>query len=157
MATTRKKIIFLFTLAFILFISCNNSVFDNSYKFNNAGWNKDSIAIFLVNIENTNEGYDIFIKLKNTDSYQYSNLFLFTKIISPKGKIITDTIECVIADNNGKWYGNKQSELYYNKLNFRKNIAFPIKGVYTFEIEQAMRLINLLEIKEIGLSVENTK
>ena len=130
METTRKKITFLF-LASVLLISCSNSsIFNENIEFGESGWNKDSVTTFSVNIDNTKQGYDVFINLKNTDNYQFSNLYLFTKIISTKGDIIKDTVECVIANAKGKWYGEKQSELYYNKLLFRKNIAFPIKRIY---------------------------
>jgi gliding motility-associated lipoprotein GldH len=75
----------------------------------------------------------------------------------PGGKKITDTLECILADENGKWLGKGTGHIVDNRVPFKRNVIFPDTGKYTFEIEQAMRMEKLPEVYDIGLRIEKVK
>ena len=108
----------------LLLISCNESDVYNSYvALPNTGWGDDSLAVFRVNIDNVDSPYDINFQIRNESNYKYANLWLFVDVVSPDGEMQRDTIECMLADDFGKWYGHGIS-LY--------EMSFPIKTGYRF-------------------------
>ena len=140
-----------------LSIACNShSAFDETISIPNKIWNKKNVANFTITIPDTTQKYDVMISITNNDSYQYSNLYLFTNINFPDKKYSHDTIEFFVADQTGEWTG-KGMKNHTNTYAFRSNIRFPKPGKYTFSFEQAMRCTdddcNLEGIEKIGLSL----
>jgi gliding motility-associated lipoprotein GldH len=72
----------------------------------------------------------------------------------PGGKKTTDTVECQLADPDGKWRGSGPGTLKFNRFLFQKRIAFPLRGSYRFELEQAMRVNALKGITDVGIRIE---
>ena len=148
--------LFILIVITIAFFSCsNNEVFNKSVNLPDSLWNYKDTLTFDFDISETNKTYNVFIQLKNTDNYKYSNLFIFSEINGPKNESIIDTLQCIICDQKGKWFGEKTSNLWYNKLMFRKRIRFPEKGKYKFSFVQAMRNDNLKDIVNFGVIIEN--
>ena len=103
--------------------------------------------------------------LRNDEHYEFSNLFLITKMELPNSnKVIVDTLEYEMATPEGKWLGYGYSSVKESKLWYKENFTFPTKGKYLIKIEQAMRKIGdnngvpvLKGITEVGLRVEEVK
>ncbi len=150
-----RNTLILFFLSIIFFSCSNNEIFNKSIDLPDSLWNYQDTLKFDFNVSQTNKTYNVFIQLKNTENYKYSNLFIFSEIKGPKNESIIDTIECIICDQKGKWYGKKKSNLWYNKLMFRKRIRFPEKGKYQFLFVQGMRNDNLKNITNFGIIIEN--
>lgn len=75
----------------------------------------------------------------------------------PDGKIERDTIECQLADAQGRWLGKSGSgSLWDNQVLFNRRTRFPKPGKYVFRFEQAMRDEKLENIMEVGLRIEKT-
>jgi gliding motility-associated lipoprotein GldH len=79
----------------------------------------------------------------------------------PDGFKMVDTLEYRMADSDGRWLGLGSINTFENKLGYRKDILFPVKGVYTLTISHAMRengKVNGIEslpgILDIGIQVE---
>ena len=137
------------------FISCDkHRVFEENKEIPDNVWNMDNKLIFEVNITDTLSNHNFFINIRNADSYPYSNLFLFVTTGFPNGKMSRDTVECTLADQNGNWLGDGLGDLWDNKILFKQGVRFPLKGKYTFEFEQAMRIENLPMIVDEGLRIE---
>jgi len=68
-----------------------------------------------------------------------------------------DTLECPLADQNGKWMGNGLGDIWDNKFLFKSNMTFQRKGTYKFIFTQAMRVDSLPLIMDAGLSIEKAK
>lgn len=145
-------------------ISCDkNRVFDN-YKSLPGHWNRDSIAVFKVNEIDSVQPYNLFINLRNTNDYPYSNIILITSMNFPNGKVIKDTLEYKMAYPNGEWMGVGIGDSKASKLWYKKGVRFVEKGSYTFKIRQAMRkkgekegIQNLEGITEVGFRIEKPK
>ncbi len=149
--------LFLFPLILfcvLFFTSCDNSrIFEQNRAIPEIGWaNKNSIK-FDVNISNIKAPTNFFINVRNSEGYPYSNLFLFIKTTFPNGKMSNDTLECVLANENGKWLGSGLGDIYDNQIPFKRNVRFPVIGKYTFEIQHAMRMDTIPLIMDIGLRI----
>jgi gliding motility-associated lipoprotein GldH len=112
--------------------------------------------VFDVPVNDTLSNYDIFITLRNSSSYDFNNLYLFIDINSPMKITERDTMECVLANADGKWLGNGLGDIWDNKFLFKKNVKFQKPGTYEFVFNQAMRVDSLPMIMDAGLSIEKS-
>ena len=163
----KVKGLFIVIIGCFFLISCDsNAVFDN-YKSVSKEWHKDSIASFNFKAPDTTENYNLYVNLRNTDAYKFSNLFLIVELDFPNGKAVKDTLEYKMAAPNGELLGTGFSDLKENKLWFRgfnKPFKFNEEGEYTVNIQHAMRNngdVNGVEylkgITEVGFRVEKAQ
>lgn len=145
-----------FTLLFLIVIwSCDpNRVYENYQPVNENGWNKDSLVTFTIPVNDTIQQNNLYINVRNNLDYKYQNLWLFIQIEQPKGVLLKDTFEILLAAPTGKWLGEGFGGLKEIQTTYRKNVYFPVSGNYTISIQQAMRDQNLSGIKDIGFRVE---
>jgi gliding motility-associated lipoprotein GldH len=94
--------------------------------------------------------------VRNSDLYPYQNLWLLCKQEQPDSMVVTDTLECMLADDFGKWLGNGMT-LYQNVFSLRDRYYFPDTGAYTLNIRHGMRDELLKGIENIGLLIEKAK
>jgi len=140
-------------------ISCDSNLFYSEYRSLEEPWNPDEALHFNLPEADSTALYNIFINLRNTNEYPFSNLFLIADIHFPNGKIITDTLEYEMARPDGSWLGKGQN-VKDNKLWYKENIQFFEPGSYAIEIKHAMRQINQVEgvslkgVTDVGISVE---
>ena len=146
----------------VLFISCDsNRVFDE-YKFiTNNSWSQDHPINFEFEITDTISKNNLFINIRNSNQYQFSNLYIISSINFPNGKKIVDTLQYEMADKNGRFLGEGISDIKHNKLSFKENIIFPFSGNYNVSISQAMRkngsidgIKELHGISDVGFRIE---
>jgi len=116
----------------------------------------NSPLVFDVPVNDTVNNYDIFITLRNSSSYDFNNLYLFIDIRSPMKITERDTMECILANADGKWLGNGLGDIWDNKFLFKRNVKFQKPGTYEFVFNQAMRVDSLPMIMDAGLSVEKS-
>ena len=112
---------------------------------------------FSVPVQDTVSLHNLYINLRNTGKYPRSNLFLFIHTVSPLGSTFRDTFEIKLADDQGRWYGRGFGGIWTHQVLYRKNVKFPYKGVYRFELEQAMRKKVLPGIVDVGIRLERIK
>ena len=93
------------------------------------------------------------LDIRNNNKYPYQNLWLFCNEEPPIGTLMRDTIECLLADEFGKWHGHGIS-LYESSFPIRTNYRFPYPGQYTFSFRQGMRDSVIVGIQEIGLRIQ---
>jgi gliding motility-associated lipoprotein GldH len=158
---------------FLLIISCffitscdSNAVYD-VYKSVPNQWNKDSVATFNFKAPDTTSNYNLFVNLRNTDAYKFSNLFLIVELNYPNGKAVKDTLEYKMAAPNGELLGTGFSDIKENKLwyrGFEAPFKFNEEGDYIVTIQHAMRnngdvngITNLEGITDVGFRVEQVQ
>ncbi|MCF8366077.1 MAG: gliding motility lipoprotein GldH [Bacteroidales bacterium] len=148
----------LFLLTGLTLASCDPSkMYDHSQKVPDSGWYTDSAVQFSLHMTDTLQAYNFYITVRNNDDYPYRNLYLFFNTSLPNRNITRDTIELILADTDGRWIGKGFGALRDNKILIRRNLMFPLKGVYQFGIEQAMREDCLLGITDVGIRIEYAK
>jgi len=155
------KIVTCFFVVCIL-TSCNKNVVYSKYERidENKGWPAKQIINFETEMTDTNQLYDVYINVRNAETYPFKNLFMFLHTTYPDGKTSVDTIECVLANEQGHWLGKGLGDLYDNTILFKKNAHFKRVGKYKFGFEQAMRYGNKNEIDplplimDVGITIE---
>jgi gliding motility-associated lipoprotein GldH len=146
-------------LIFVLFtiVSCKTDVvFDKYEKIPKSIWKESDTIVLVADITDTVFLHDIYINVRNTGNYKYSNLFLFMSL-EGDGKVLHDTIDIPLADDKGKWLGDGVGGLWDSRFIIRKNTKFPHSGKYTFKLQQGMRDSNLEEISDIGIRIEKSQ
>jgi gliding motility-associated lipoprotein GldH len=140
-------------LCFLCFSCDNGTVYHQYQGIDRFLWEKDKEYYFTCSISDTTASYNITFEVRNNNLYPYQNLWIFYAEKSPAGVIRRDTMECMLADEFGKWSG-KGISLFQSSFPIRTNYRFPISGQYTFGFWQGMRNDTLRGIQEIGFRVE---
>ncbi|MBP6979243.1 MAG: gliding motility lipoprotein GldH [Lentimicrobiaceae bacterium] len=141
-------------VALILFSCDRNRVYDQYAFVNPDGWIPRDGKEFPVEITDTVAIYNLYINLRHTNDYPFSNIFFFVQTRFPDGQLYCDTVEYILADPTGKWTGRGLGKIKDHRFTFRKGIHLPRKGTYVFRIEQAMREKQLKGIHDVGLRLE---
>jgi gliding motility-associated lipoprotein GldH len=119
-------------------------------------WNKNEAVEFTVPVKDTLSWYSISINLRNRTDYAFQNLYLFIKTKSPDGGFTVDTLNYMLARDDGSWTGSGGLFSMYkeNVFLYRKYVKFPVKGDYTVNIIHGMREDNLQGIASVGLILQ---
>jgi gliding motility-associated lipoprotein GldH len=142
----------------VLLTACNENVVFSEYKtFRDNEWRAADKAVFEVEIKDTLSLNNISLMVRHADSYPYNNVFLFVTTKYPDGKVLTDTMEVVLAGNKGEWLGSGLGDIFDFKVPVKKNVRFPRSGKYTFIFEQAMRVDPLPLVMDFGFEIEKVR
>ena len=144
----------LIAISLVLFACSDNTYFDAELNIPESNWDAKKAAIFDFDITDSLQIVNLYIKITNTEDYRYSNLWLLVKTYSSQGDIAYDTLQYLLADEKGKWLGNKKNNTYLNNFVYKSNVRFPKNGKYSVEIIQLMRDINLKGIKKVGFRIK---
>lgn len=156
----RRSLLFLFFVA-----ACTEGVLYSSYQpIDNGGWDKDEVKEFSFSPGDSIQKHNMYIHIRNDDTFPYSNLFLIADMTFPGGDQLRDTLEYTMADPSGKWLGEGMGSIKENKLWYKENIVFPVNGVYTIRITHAMRqngevdgIDKLPGITDVGIEIEQAE
>jgi len=150
------KLLILFLIS-TLFISCEkNLFFQETQKIENEKWLTKQSCDFTVGVSDIHRNYDFYVNIRNTPDYKFSNLYLFVNTYYPGGNTSVDTLECTLANPDGKWIGSGFGRIKYLRLPIKQGIRFPRGGTYRFKIYQAMRT-DVEGIVDVGLRIENSE
>lgn len=143
----------------VLFLSsCNKNIVYSKYQtFEDAQWYAKDKAVFDLEITDTQTLNNISLMVRHADTYPYNNLFLFVTTKYPDGKVLTDTMEVILANSKGEWLGSGVGDIFDFKVPIKKNVRFPLGGKYQFVFEQAMRVDPLPMIMDFGFEIEKSK
>ena len=158
-----KSILWTFLFALIAFSCQQNKVFDR-YTSISDSWDKQDVISYDFIAPDTINSYNLFINLRTTTAYKFSNLFLIVELDYPNGKVTKDTLEYLMAKPNGELLGSGFSSVKEHKLSFKgydHPFVFTEDGIYKIQIQQAMRYrgepkgVDFLEgIIDVGFSIE---
>jgi gliding motility-associated lipoprotein GldH len=152
-----KTIVFTF-IGFCLVTSCDRGrVFDENKTITDNQWYFKNRIPFDVQVTDTNKLYNVYVNLRVTSDYKYSNIFMWLYTTNPEKKTDQRRIEIRLADDDGKWLGSGLGDLYDYQFPVLQQIKFPTNGFYRFELEQNMRDDTLMNVKAAGIRVEEVK
>jgi len=134
-------------------LSCTKSAYFDKYQTIDNPWDKNTAYFFTCEIDDPAASYNLSLQIRNNNLYPYRNLWLFLSEEQPGGDIVRDTVECMLADNYGKWIGSGISVFHLN-IPVRTGTTFPHEGQYTFTIRQGMRDEQLKGIEQLGVRIE---
>lgn len=145
-------------------ISCDSNRIFDEYKTVPNQWHKDSIIEFEITPPDSTEAYNLFVNLRNTSAYKYSNLFLIVEMDFPNGKKMKDTLEYQMTKPNGEFLGTGFLDIKENKLWYKEEVVFSESGNYLVKIQHAMRengqvagVENLEGITDVGFRIEKVQ
>lgn len=149
-------IIFLPLLAIIQ--GCDDgALFQDSQEISGGSWDRSEWVDFEFEMTDHEARYDMFLDVRNDNSYAYSNLYVFFHLDFPNGKQRLDTVECILADPTGKWYGSGLGDVYDNRIRIIKGFSLPMDGEYKIRIEQGMREESLEGILDVGFRLAQSQ
>ncbi len=131
-----------------------NAVADQNQDIQDHNWTYLNKFSCDVNVADENLAYNVYMNLRVTDKYKYSNIFVLVTQTGPDKKPQVKRYELTLADKDGAWLGKGSGNLYSYQTLLHANYKFPAKGVYHFYIEQNMRDNPLREVSDVGLRVE---
>ena len=165
----QKRTSWLLLMLVCLFVvtSCDSEAVYDEYRSVPNKWHKDSVASFNFKAPDTIENYNLYVNLRNTNDYKFSNLFLIVELNYPNGKAVKDTLEYKMAAPSGELLGTGFSDIKENKLwyrGYKTPFKFSEAGDYNVNIQHAMRqngdvngVVNLEGITDIGFRVEHAQ
>lgn len=155
MQKTNSNKFFFTAITLLAILGCNsNIVFDKSMSLKDTGWAITDTISFPFVVENEADYYDLFLNFRNDNAYPYRNIYLFVKITAPNNKYSVDTVQCLLADKNGKWLGKSAGHLWNNVILYKERIQFPMPGKYNIQYIQGMREEILPSITDVGFRLE---
>jgi len=153
----KLKIGILFSFFWLAACSNRNIVVEQTVKFEKNNWSATKPATFEFEVEDTVSYFNLFIKTKNTNNYPNSNIWFFTHLKSPQDYSITDTLEYILCDAKGQWYGEKSHGEYEIWNLYKQNVKFRQKGKYLLTVTQGMRVQDLRGIESVSLIIQKLK
>ena len=127
--------------------------YDEYSKAEGEQWKWSDKKTFEVEVTDSLNMFSVLVNFRHTTDYPKSNLFVFITTTAPTGASRRDTLEIIIAEDNGKWKGNGFGDIKLVSKEYRKAVRFAVPGKYTFEIEQGMRIPEI-PVTDVGLRIE---
>ncbi|MDO4789607.1 MAG: gliding motility lipoprotein GldH [Porphyromonas sp.] len=153
-----KRKLFTFFLLFTLLVSlgltaCHKQYFYAYYqKMDKEGWRTKKELFYSFNVEDTTALYDIYIDIRYTEKYPYTNIVLGIVSETNNRTYLTETKELRFhvpesgISKGGYHFFVKSEPLYLNR-------SFSASGIQTISFQHLMTDSLLLGIEEIGVRV----
>jgi gliding motility-associated lipoprotein GldH len=137
--------------------SCgSDTVYSKFQPVRDRQWDKHVEYRFEFEIKDRSVPYNVQLQIRNSDMYAYQNLWLICREQQPGDISLSDTAECMLADDFGKWK-SRGITLFQHRLTLREHYIFPDTGRYAIGIRHGMRDARLNGIEDVGLLIEKAK
>lgn len=151
----KTKYFLFISLILILLSACNQDkfYFEEVAEVDNI-WEASDFKSFHMPVKDDSQKFTMYFILRNNNDYSFSNIYFFTKLKSPNGEVIADTLEYQLAYPSGEWMGFGMGDIKQNTLVYKENLALKDTGVYEISVTQAMRENQLKGIEDISLMIQ---
>lgn len=135
--------------------SCDsNKIYEENLAVQDNIWMSDDIKTFEFDVTDTMSAVNIFVNLRTTTDYQYSNIYVFLYREYPDGITDKDTLEFLMAKSDGEWYGENTGTVVEFVSLIASGGRFATPGTYKFQLQHAMREDELAEVIDVGMRIE---
>ena len=135
-------------------LSCGqNDVYNEFNTLPKNSWFKRDVQRFTPESPDSTGRYDLFLTLRHNGDYAYRNLWLFVSYTGADGEQKTDTVNCELADEFGRWSGGGWGSYYQQELLLDDNFRFSRGKEQVFTIQQAMRDDRIRGITDVGIRI----
>lgn len=151
-----KIIAVFFALCLTLAACTNDNLVDTNVSMSDNNWTYAKSINTKFEIKDSSKHYQVYFKLRHTDQYRYSNLFVLFNL---KGHGLNKHLryQFKLAKADGTWTGKGSGAIFTHNFLMLKNYQFPKPGIYTIEIAQNMRDNPLIGVSDVGISVSKTQ
>lgn len=147
----RNKILII--LIGVILLGCDsNNVVINQFHLPNNNWTYLN-KIYTVFEPKEEQRYNLYLSVRISAEYKYSNLFILFKIKDKTGKEVIRRYTYKIADSEGQWKGSGSGNIYAYKLPLLTNRSFPNEKIL-LSIEQNMKDNPLKGVTDVGIIIE---
>ncbi len=150
----------LIPLLFFSIASCRGwdtlRVYEKNMEIPGYSWNDRFTPSFDVAVPDSSSYYNLYIIIRHTDSYRYSNLWLLITSTYPGQSPKTSRVELPLADQDGRWLGVSMDDVVSQRVPILQQSSFSRPGLYHFSLVQDMRQNPLPHVMSIGLRLEKT-
>ena len=137
-----------------LLTSCRHDIVYSEFVAIPSGeWDENQLPEFAFNIADREAAYDILLYVRHTERYPYQNMWLFVR----GNRQYTDTVEFYLADDRGRWLGDKHHGFIEMPVLLEENYHFPDTGRYYFAVQHGMRDSLLRGVTDVGIEVIRVK
>ncbi|MBK5269473.1 MAG: gliding motility lipoprotein GldH [Bacteroidia bacterium] len=155
---TLKKIRFYLLVAFssqLIASSCTNiDLYEKTVAIPNHAWKSSFKPSFTFTIKDTTKPYQIFLVLRHTEKYNFTNIYVNLYAQLPgQDTVIKIRRDLTLATNDKGWLAEGMDDIYEHRI----ELGEPEKlkaGTYTFTLEQIMREDPLENVLDAGLRIE---
>jgi gliding motility-associated lipoprotein GldH len=140
-------------LFFILNACSSNSFYEKNSTIDDQLWFRRQVPEFEIHTIDTNQSFDIFVHLRHSSSYKYSNLSLMIEEVNPQKEEKAYRLEIELAESDGRWKGIGTGNVLSYEVLLLKDHHFADTGTYTFKIKQNMNINPLPGILDVGIQV----
>jgi len=156
------KNFFFIAAALLVFTGCSEPpVFQADVPIADESWDRAFKPKFSFTINDSVSKHDVYIDVRHSGDYPFSSLYVFVDLEGPGGRAARDTVECLLSDPTGKWYGKGQGFIFADRYQahvlYKLGNRFPAAGEYTITLEQAMRTEKLPGVLDVGISVMRSR
>lgn len=151
-----RNSILILVLSVLLFSCGEQPFYEKVVAFDDREWKLDVKPKYSFVIKDVSKEYDFTLSLRTSTDYQYSNVWIFMKTITPDGTVAREPFEIVITNDDGSWVGEKSGSVVTTPLSFRKR-KLPKAGKYTFIIEQGITQSKVDEVLDLAFRVDESK
>lgn len=133
------------------FSSCKNDIVYSEFIAIPSGeWEENKLPEFAFNIADKESAYDILLYVRHTERYPYQNMWLFVR---GNPQQYSDTIEFYLADDRGRWLGDKHHGFIEMPVLLEENYHFPDTGRFYFDVQHGMRDSLLRGVTDVGIEI----
>ena len=149
-----KGILMIYILIFLM-SACDNKIhYDYFGEFKNKSWNRFSELNFEFPVNESENGYNIYLLIKFDELFSYDKLLINTAFYTPSGEERFTKYDIKVKDKNGEFIGEKKDNKIEMKFPLRKDFRFSKDGICKLDVENRMTKIETPGIIGIGIIVE---
>ena len=142
-------------LASCLAVGCMKQTVYHSYQpIPNKGWGKSDTLVFQIPVvDSLPVTLQLAAEVRNNTMYPYQNLFVIVSHnLQDSLTFQTDTLEFVLADQEGNWKGSGWGSLLQSTLPLGK-VQVKGAGNYVLKMSHGMKDETLTGIRDAGISL----
>jgi gliding motility-associated lipoprotein GldH len=149
------KSIGIFIFALFSLTACDSGVlYEENLACEDNVWKYEDIKQFEFDVTDTLSPVNLFINMRTTTDYPYSNIYMFLYSTYPGDEERKDTLEFKLAETDGKWLGENSGTVVEFQGLISTGGRFARAGTYIFKLQHGMRENDLAEIIDVGFKVE---
>jgi len=142
----------------MLIYSCNTvDLYEKSVTIPGHSWDNSFRPSFDFVIKDTTSLYQVYLVLRHTEKYRYTNIYV-NLFIQPPGVDTAIRIQrdLTLATNADGWLGTGMDDIYEHRIALGDPQTLK-SGNYKFTLEQIMRENPLQHVLNAGIRVEKLK
>ena len=150
-----SKYIFFFVSLLMLSSCMRGRIYEKYESLQNWDWNYADSKSFPIEIKEPGKHYNIYVNVRHSEDYLYSNLWVQLQIKKPGNKEDNQRFALTLATQEGRWLGTRLGSIYdIPPFLVLQNYSIPDIGQYNFILRHAMRDDKISGIMDVGIRVE---